>query len=186
MVDQDLDQLVIFDTNEWNWKSLNHQICNPKWQSCKPIPVASSGGLVCYHTDSGIFFVCNLLTGSCIELPPAYHGSNSQTLNAIAMHASSVYPSSFKIVLVLGKSPNLSFRVFDSVKFTWEDEVVLLQTVDSSLESNVSGDEGYFLSKSGDVVAANSLNLVENLIKAIFADSPLRKECLHRIKIASD
>ncbi|WOK99942.1 centromere/kinetochore protein [Canna indica] len=27
---------------------------------------------------------------------------------------------------------------------------------------------------------------VENLIKAIFADSPLRKECLHRIKIASD
>ncbi|CAL9126329.1 unnamed protein product, partial [Musa acuminata var. zebrina] len=156
MVDHDLDQFIVFDTSERNWKSLNHQTHIPQSHSCKPIPVAASGGLVCYRTDSGNFLVFNLLTGSCRELPPGSPDGESQTLHAIAMYSSPTYPSSFKIILVLGKSPNLAFRIFDSTRSTWEDEVMLIQKGESSSESHIAGDEIiYFLSKAGDVVATN-------------------------------
>ncbi|CAL9105245.1 F-box only protein [Musa troglodytarum] len=156
MVDHDLDQFIVFDTSERNWKSLNHQTHIPQSHSCKPIPVAASGGLVCYRMDSGNFLVFNLLTGSCRELPPGSLDGESQTLHAIAIDSSPTYPSSFKIILVLGKSPNLAFRIFDSTRSTWEDEVMLIQKGESSSESHIAGDEIiYFLSKAGDVVATN-------------------------------
>ncbi|XP_074577161.1 F-box only protein 13-like isoform X1 [Curcuma longa] len=157
MVDHEFDDLVVYDTSERNWKSFTRRTCNPKGHNCKAIPVAASGGLVCYRTDSGGFFVCNLLTGSYRKLPPPVgQGSESQTLHAIAMYSSSTYPTFFKIVLVLGKPPNLVCRVFDSVSSTWEDEITLLEKADSSSESQIIGEEiFYFLSKAGDVVATN-------------------------------
>ncbi|CAL9059694.1 F-box only protein 13 [Musa acuminata AAA Group] len=156
MVDQDLDHSIAFDTSERNWKSVSHQSCIPQSRSCKPVPVSASGGLVCYRTDSGKFIVSNLLTGSCREIPPAGHGGESHALQAVAMCSTPIYPSSFKIILVSGKSPNLAFRVFDSMKSTWEDEVMLVQKAGSSSDSHVSGDEIiYFLSKAGDVIATN-------------------------------
>ncbi|KAG6534430.1 hypothetical protein ZIOFF_008316 [Zingiber officinale] len=157
MVDHEFEDLVVYDTSERNWKSFTHRTCNPKGHNRKAIPVAASGGLVCYRTGSGGFFVCNLLTGSCRELPPpAGQGSESHTLHAIAMYSSSTKPTFFKIVLVLGKPPNLVCRVFDSARSTWEDEITLLEKADSSSESQIMGEEiFYFLSKAGDVVATN-------------------------------
>ncbi|KAG1366385.1 F-box only protein 13 [Cocos nucifera] len=156
MVDQDLDQSIVFDPAEANWKNLNHPAYLQQRHGCKPIPVASSGGLVCYRTESGNLIVCNPVTGACRELPTVGQSSESQTLHAITMYSSPKDPASYRIVLVSGEFSTLSFRVFDSTKNMWEDEVLLVQKAENSLESNISGDETvYFLSKAGDVIATN-------------------------------
>lgn len=156
MVDQDLDQSIVFDTSEANWKNLSHPAYLHQSHNCKPIPVASSGGLVCYRTDSGNLTVCNPVTGACRELPPVGQASESQTLHAITMWSSPKDTASYRIVLVQGEFSNLSFKVFDSKKNSWEDEVHLVLKAENSSESNMPSDETlYFLSKAGDVVATN-------------------------------
>ncbi|XP_058079281.1 F-box only protein 13 [Magnolia sinica] len=156
MVDPHLNQSIVFDTTERNWKNLNYphllrQDCN-----AKSIPVASSGGLVCFRTVSGDFIVCNPITGACRELPPAGLSSQSHTLHAIAMSSSTQDPSLYKLVLVAGELPSLTVKTYDSVKNQWEDDFTLSRKTDNLPESDMSSDDTvYFLSKAGDVVATN-------------------------------
>lgn len=159
MVGQDPDQSIIFDSSEGNWKDINHPNFLQQTEYSKSIPVASSGGLVCFRAPAGRFAVCNPVTGDCREVPASGQARDSQTLHAIAMSSSTKNLSSYRIVLVQGEFPNLSVRIFDSEKNQWEDEFILRKIGLNSSESNdVVGDEletVYFLSKAGDVVATN-------------------------------
>ncbi|WOK93293.1 F-box only protein 13 [Canna indica] len=158
MVDQELEHSVAFDTSEGNWKSRLPPIQSQEGQSSKFIPVAASGGLVCYRTVSGGLSICNPVTGACRLLPQAVQDGESLPLHVIAMNSFPRGSSSYKIVLVSGELPNLAFRVFDSSKSTWgwDDEVKLVHKIESSSESRTFGDGiVYFLSKTGDVVATN-------------------------------
>ncbi|KAK9142120.1 hypothetical protein Syun_011520 [Stephania yunnanensis] len=155
MVDSHLDQSIVFDTAERNWKNLNHPVLvkedNPSFSS---IPVASSGGLVCFRNNSGDLFVCNPVTSACKALPPLPASAQNQALNAIAMNSYS--RDSYKIIVVFGEIPNLSVRVYDSSRGFWEDKFMLSRKSDESAGLDASGDETlYFLSKAGDVVATN-------------------------------
>ncbi|XP_010261682.1 PREDICTED: F-box only protein 13-like isoform X2 [Nelumbo nucifera] len=156
MVDPNLDQSIVFDTAEKNWKNLNHSLHLQQNPGHNSIPVAASGGLICFRTVSGEFVVCNPVTGAYRELPPVCTTNQSQTLDAIAM-VSSANRSSYKLVLVCGDLPNLSAKVYDSGTNQWEEEITLIRNTNrNSLESESSGDETlYFLSKAGDVVATN-------------------------------
>lgn len=147
MADQDLDHPVIFDTSSGNWKKLKMPSC---FDQANWIAVASSGGLVCFHSTSGQLMVSNPLTRACRELPPA---CETQPPLAVAMSSFSHRDSSsYRIVLVSGELPNLRYRVFESVNNQWEDEVVLVRKAESLPETD---DAAYFINKSGDVMAAN-------------------------------
>lgn len=152
MVDHDLHRAsLVFDSSEGNWRSVK-AINNFN----KPIPVASSGGLVCYRTETGELVVSNPVTGVCRELPNVTRLTESETLHAIAMRSSKENPSTYRLVVVFGEVPNLSLMVFDSSKDLWEEEVTLVRKTDSFSEAEVHGEEEvYFLSKTGDVVATN-------------------------------
>lgn len=167
MVDPNLDQSIVFDTTEGNWRSLNYPSILQHEHNSMSIPVASSGGLLCFRTASGNFIICNPITGASRELPSvglcSGSGSSSgiaaqnQSIHAIAMNSSSSHhPSSYKLVLVVGEFPNLSVKIFDSIKNQWEHDFVLSRKTDNLQESDPAGDETvYFLSKAGDVVATN-------------------------------
>ncbi|XP_072973689.1 F-box only protein 13-like [Typha angustifolia] len=159
MVDQYLDQSTVFDTTEGNWKNLSHPMFLQQSHGCKPIPVASSGGLICYHASSNGLAVCNPITGVRRELPPIGEASESQTLHAIAMYSSQKDddPTAYKVVMIFGEFSSLAFRVFDSKKNMWEEEVMLVQKGEKSTQSDGVGYEStvYFLSKTGDIVATN-------------------------------
>ncbi|XP_068663891.1 F-box only protein 13-like isoform X1 [Aristolochia californica] len=152
MVDPHLDQSIVFDTTEKNWKNLNYPSLLRQTQNAKSIPVASSGGLVCFRTVSGNFIISNPVTGACRELPSAFPAGQTQAIQAIAMHSTNC--PSYRLVLVYGEFPHLSVKVYDSDKNQWEDEFSLSRK--ASQESDSSGDETvYFLSKAGDVIATN-------------------------------
>ncbi|GAU17664.1 hypothetical protein TSUD_07250 [Trifolium subterraneum] len=157
MVAPSLNQSVIFDSAENGWKRLNHPnlLLEDSNQTC--IPVAASGGLVCYRTLSGNFIVSNPVTGSCCKLPPLNFTSENQSLNAVVMSTAFNDPISYKIVLVFGELPNLSFKVYNSSSACWEDECALGRKVDDSSMDCDSTDDNvvYFLSKAGNVVASS-------------------------------
>ncbi|KAF7830392.1 F-box only protein 13-like [Senna tora] len=155
MVSPNLHQSVIYDSAESTWKRLNypHLLLEDSNQSC--MPVAASGGLICYRKLSGNFVVCNPLKKSCVELPPLPLAPHNQSLNAIVMNASS---NSYKVVLIYGELPNLSFKVYDSVSDCWVDEYALRRKVDDDdcVEyDSTDGNVVYFLSKGGYVVASS-------------------------------
>lgn len=155
MVAPNLNQSIIFDSAESSWKRLNNAppMQEESNQSC--MPVAASGGLICYRESSGNFIVCNPVTGSRLYLPPLHFASlNQQPLNAIVMSSSI---SSYKIVLVFGELPFISFISYNSNIGCWEDETALRRKIDdNSMEYDSSDDNVvYFLSKAGNVVASN-------------------------------
>lgn len=155
MVSPNLNQSIIYDSAENSWKRLNYPnlLLADSNRSC--MLVASSGGLICYRKLSGNLIVCNPLTKSCNVLPPLHITPQNQSLNAIVMSATS---TSYKIVLIHGELPNLSFTVYDSNSTSgcWKDETVLRKNVnDSCLEYDSTGDNvAYFVSKAGYVVAS--------------------------------
>ncbi|XP_028807094.1 F-box only protein 13-like [Neltuma alba] len=155
MVSPNLNQSVIYESAENSWKRLNYPnlLLEDSNRSC--MPVASSGGLICYRKLSGDFIVCNPLTKSCKDLPPLHITPQNQSLNAIVMSATF---TSYKIVLIHGELPNLSFMVYDSnsVSGCWKDETALRKKVDDSFpESDSTHDNvAYFVSKAGYVVAS--------------------------------
>lgn len=158
MVAPRLNQSVIFDYAENSWKRLNHPrlLCEDSNRGC--MPVAASGGLVCYRKWSGNFIVCNPVTGSCRELPPLHFTPENQSLNAVVMCTISKDQISYKIVLVFGELPNLLFKVYNSSSGCWEDDTVLRSKVDdNSMDCDSTDDDDvvYFLSKAGNVVASN-------------------------------
>jgi F-box domain len=152
MVDHDLHRAsLVFDSSEGNWRSVK-AINNFN----KSIPVASYGGLVCYKTETGELVVSNPVTGVCRMLPSVTRLTAGETLHAIAMRSSKENPSLYRVVLVFGEMPNLSFITFDSAKNSWEEEVTLVRKTDSLSDVEVNEEEEvYFLSKTGDVVATN-------------------------------
>ncbi|CAM0906765.1 unnamed protein product [Alopecurus aequalis] len=136
------------------------------WARCRgapgPVPVAAAGGLVLYRApDTGALTVANPLTGASRALP----APPTAPLHAVAM-----YGSPYRVVLILGKLPDLSMAVFDSSTNAWEDAVALSRKPDASpVDAPAPGDEEeededededgdgtvYFLSKSGVVMASN-------------------------------
>jgi len=157
MVAPNLNQSVIFDSAESTWKRLNHPSLLQEESNQDCMPVAASGGLICYRKSSGNFIVTNPVTGSCRELPPLQLASQNQPLDAIVMSTSSKDQISFKIVLVFGELPNLLFKVYNSGSNCWEGETALRRkTEDNSMEYDSTDDNVvYFLSKAGIVVASN-------------------------------
>ncbi|CAK9154101.1 unnamed protein product [Ilex paraguariensis] len=158
MVDSHLHhQWTVFDSAEWNWKNLHHPPLLHQ-NSCRNfIPVAASGGLICFRSESGDFVVCNPVTGSSRELPKL--DRPRQSLQAIAMTSSKRYHSqpSYKLVLVMGEHPNLSFKEYNSSTNCWGGERILHRKTDSSsAEHDTNSDHtAYFISKGGDVLVTD-------------------------------
>ncbi|KAE8678723.1 F-box only protein 13 [Hibiscus syriacus] len=163
MVESKLNRSVVFDSAE-SWKGLNHPHSLLHNHNRDSIPVASSGGLVCFRNTSGGYIVCNPLTGSCRELPPVDTDSQGHSLHAIAMNAYSNYHGSYKHFLVSGDLPKLAFKVYNSIDNCWEEEIILRREADDHTESYLNDDDDhsnddddafYFLSKAGNVVITN-------------------------------
>ncbi|XP_030530675.1 F-box only protein 13 [Rhodamnia argentea] len=149
MVGSCLDKSVVFDSTESKWKQLNHPSFLRK--DLGFMPVASSGGLICFRNASGDFIVSNPMTGSFRELP---HTEN-QTVHAIVMQSSPGPCHSFELVLVCGEFPRLSFKTFNSALNRWGDANPLSKNHHDSGE--IEEDAVYFLSKAGNLVSTNML-----------------------------
>lgn len=152
-----LNRLVVFDSAERNWKRLNHPPLLQQNSNCNSMPVAASGGLICFRNSSGNFIICNPVSGSCTELPTLEPEIQNLPLHAIVMNTSSNYHLySYKLVLVFGEFPKLSCKVYHSSIGCWEDDTFLDRKVVDSMEFESNDDNAvYFLSKAGNVVATN-------------------------------
>lgn len=160
MVDRHLNQSIVFDSAEKGWKGLKHPPLLQRNLKSDFMPVAASGGLVCFRNAAGNFIVSNPVTGSSRELPPLDLVPENQSLHAIVMNKCSEHDSSYKLVLVFGELPKLSFKVYNSSVNCWEEEVELSRKVDEtldieSIDDGEDDDAVYFLSKAGNVVATN-------------------------------
>lgn len=156
MVDPHLNRSIVFDSTEKNWKKLNYPnlLHNCHLNS---MPVAASGGLICFRNSLGNFIVSNPLTGSCSELPSVDLDQKNQSLHAIVMSADpDGCKGSYKLVLVYGQVPKLRFKVYRSTMGCWDDDVSLSRKVDDSIDFNFNDDTVvYFLSRTGNVVSTN-------------------------------
>uniref|UniRef100_A0A2P2Q8U1 F-box domain-containing protein n=1 Tax=Rhizophora mucronata TaxID=61149 RepID=A0A2P2Q8U1_RHIMU len=156
MVDPNLNQSTIFDSAERSWKKLNYPPLLRENSNQDSIPVAASGGLVCFRHESGNFIICNPVAGSCYKLPQVQPALENQSLRAIAMTTCSKNQYSYKLVLVAGETPRLSCRVYRSDINCWEEEVLLKRKADKSQELDSNDDSAvYYLSKGGNVVATD-------------------------------
>ncbi|KAJ8555436.1 hypothetical protein K7X08_012932 [Anisodus acutangulus] len=115
------------------------------------LPVAASGGLLCFHNQENDVLVFNPVTCSFRKLPSFDY---SDTLCAIGMIS---VQESYNVFLVFGEIPNLSFRMYNSITNIWEESAVLSR---KSLQSCSTDDDEedddrmlYFLSKCENVVA---------------------------------
>ncbi|KAF5726122.1 F-box only protein 13 [Tripterygium wilfordii] len=166
MVDHRLNQSIIFDSAERGWKRLNHPPYFAQNANSNSMPISASGGLVCFRSDAGNFIVCNPVTGSCHDLPPVDPGPKNQCLHAIAMNTNQ---HSYKLILVSGELPKLSFKVYNSSLNLWEEEVSLKRKVDETLEFDSNGDDAvYFLSKAGNVVATDMQRSPSKQFSSVF------------------
>ncbi|KAG8657254.1 F-box only protein 13 isoform X2 [Manihot esculenta] len=156
MVDPHINKWTIFDSAERRWNKLNHPPLLQQSSNSDSMPVAASGGLVCFRNESGDLIVCNPVTGSCRQLPPAYAATENKSLHAIAMSTCFKSQQSYKLVLVYGELPKLSCKVYNSSNNCWEEEMLLKRKVDDSQELESNDDNAvYFLSKAGNVVATD-------------------------------
>ncbi|KAL0323939.1 UNVERIFIED_CONTAM: F-box only protein 13 [Sesamum calycinum] len=151
-------QPIVFDSTEGNWKKLNHspllQLNQENGESCTDfIPVAASGGLICFHRADGEFIVNNPVTASCRRLNSTSRTPQSP-IRAISMMSKA---ETFKLVLVSGELPNLTFREYNSTTDEWGEDIVLTRKADDrSVETETSDDcTQYFLSKCGNLVSTD-------------------------------
>ena len=72
------------------------------------------------------------------------------------MNAYSNYHGSYKLVLVSGDIPKLSFKVYNSSANYWEEEIILRRKADdcTKFDANVN-DDVYFLRRTGNVMVTN-------------------------------
>ncbi|KAK4784900.1 hypothetical protein SAY86_001589 [Trapa natans] len=149
------DKSVVFDSVNRNWKQLDR----PPLLRRKPdfIPVASSGGLVCYR---GVFD--GDFTRRMQEQDP-----------------------SFELILVPGEFPMLFLTVFDSKANIRGADVTLGRRISGSVDSDFDSESGsnsdydfletnneaesvmYFLSKAGNVVATDMLRSPSKLYSSL-------------------
>ncbi|ERM96043.1 hypothetical protein AMTR_s00129p00084140 [Amborella trichopoda] len=153
MVDPNCSKPIIYDTAQSKWCNINH----PELLETNNglLPVASSGGLLCFRSFSGEFFISNPVSGSHRKLP---HVDIEDTVHAIAMSSSSL--SSYKLILVHGDPSSLTVKTFDSTLDHWTVSMLHRKTKFQQLALPESGDEYgdetlYYLSKAGDVVATD-------------------------------
>ncbi|CAI9094549.1 OLC1v1030309C1 [Oldenlandia corymbosa var. corymbosa] len=164
--------LFVFDSAENSWKQISF-FSSPYFQQLEKqssgnfVPVAASGGLICFMSSQFEFIVCNPLTSSYKKLPPLR--SSEQSINHLQAIAMISTPESYKIVLVHGEISQLSFRVYSSMKHQWEEEEKMhhrrSDSVDHSAHpcsetgsSAMEDDDDhavYFLSKCGNVVSTD-------------------------------
>ncbi|KAJ8531323.1 hypothetical protein K7X08_026757 [Anisodus acutangulus] len=152
-------QHFVYDSSEMNWKFLNYpsNFLEEKQQNdslnlSNFLPVAASGGLLCFHdSENAEFVICNPVTSSFRKLPSFDY---SDTLCAIGMIS---IQEAYKVFLIFGETPNLSCRIYNSVTNSWEESAFLSR---KSLQSCSTDDDEedddrvlYFLSKCGNVVA---------------------------------
>ncbi|CAN4127938.1 unnamed protein product [Withania somnifera] len=153
----------VYDSAEMNWKFLSYPFNFVEEKQDKEsnfLPVAASGGLLCFHnSENGEFLICNPVTSSCRKLPILDY---SDTLCAIGMISTQ---ESYKLILIFGGIPNLSFRTYNFMTDSWEDSGSLIRKSPSraaapSCSTDVEEEEEdnddrmlYFLSKCGNVVA---------------------------------
>ncbi|XP_010447273.1 PREDICTED: F-box only protein 13-like [Camelina sativa] len=154
----------VFDSTENTWKNLSRRdtLLHPRRDF---IPVASSGGLLCFRCSiSGDFLLRNPLTGSSRDLPsPISQDNNNNSLQAVAM-TTTVTTSSYKLVTISGEIPNLSFKIYDSNSDSWskdQDFELLAKNNESSphedeSDADIVNGTVYFLSKTGNVVVASN------------------------------
>ncbi|KAM3378847.1 F-box only protein 13 [Capsicum galapagoense] len=155
-------QHFVYDSSEMNWKFFTYpsDFLKEKQQNeSNFLPVAASAGLLCLHNgDKGEFTIFNPVTSSCRKLPSLDY---SDTLCAIGMISSQ---ESYKLFLIFGEIPNLSFRVYNSTTDSWEDSAILSKqspscpaaqscSTDDDDEEEDDDQMFYFLSKCGNVVA---------------------------------
>ncbi|GLT74194.1 hypothetical protein SLA2020_460060 [Shorea laevis] len=156
MVNNCLNQSVVFDSSDISWKKLNHPAFLMEDFNIDSMPVAACGGLVCFKNFSGNFIVCNPVTGSCRELPPLDPSLQDKSLHAISMNANSNYSGLYKLLLVYGELPKLSFKVYNSSTDSWEENGNLKRRVNDSSEYDSNEEDAvYFLSKGGNVMTTN-------------------------------
>ncbi|XP_060208239.1 F-box only protein 13 [Lycium barbarum] len=153
-------QQFVYDSAEMKWKFLNSpsNFLEEKQQNesnlSNFLPVAASSGLLCFHNEeNGEFLISNPVTSSFRKLPSLDYSNN--TLCAIGMYSTQ---ESYKVYLIFGETPNLSFRVYNSTTNTWEDSQVLSRKPSQSFSPDDDDEEEdsqmlYFLSKCGNVVA---------------------------------
>ncbi|KAF4367037.1 hypothetical protein G4B88_016749 [Cannabis sativa] len=148
MVDPQLNRMVVFDSAEKTWKRLNQPTLLKKSPNHNSMPVAASGGLICFRNLTGDFILCNPVSGSCSQVPLLDSPLQNQNLHAIVMNNN-------KITLVFGELPKLSFKVYNSNTNSWEEEIELQQFKDENSVTDNEDNAVYFLSKAGNVVATN-------------------------------
>nr|GLL16690.1 F-box only protein 13 [Ipomoea trifida] len=161
MVGPHFSRPVVYDSSEENWKVLEcPSFLRPEPEiedsCCNFVPVAASGGLLCFRSESDGFVVSNPVTGFYRRVPSPE--SEESPLQAIAMASAT---NSYKLVLVSGEFPKLSFRVYDSGENKWGEKAFLRRkdpSDGSSGNSNSIEDLDdyplYFLSKCGNLVAS--------------------------------
>ncbi|XP_062098897.1 F-box only protein 13 [Humulus lupulus] len=153
MVDPQLNRMVVFDSAEKTWKRLNHPPLLQKSSNYSSMPVAASGGLICFRNLSGDLILCNPVSGSCSQVPLLDSPLQSQPLHAIVMNNHS--HNNNKLTLAFGEFPKLSFKVYNSITNSWEEEIELHQFKDENSITDNEDNAVYFLSKAGNVVATN-------------------------------
>ncbi|KAL6001795.1 hypothetical protein ACLOJK_041773 [Asimina triloba] len=135
---------VVYDTEANRWRHVN--LPPPtKGSGKRKIPVAASGGLVCFRSSSGELIVSNPLTGSSRLLPAL---KTDRALVAIAMLTEG---TSYKILVAHGRAPPFGVKVFASAENCWQ-ETALRETCELGKE---------MWSKEGDDVGGNRM-LVRN------------------------
>ncbi|KAG7545261.1 F-box-like domain superfamily [Arabidopsis suecica] len=149
----------VFDSTEHTWKNLNRRDFLQRRRR-DIIPVASSGGLLCFRCSiSGDFLLRNPITGSSRDIPSPISQDSDKPLQAVAMTTTAT-PSSYKLVTISGEIPNLSFKIYESNSDSWskDQELELAKNSNSSLHDDSDTDIGtvYFLSKTGNVVIASN------------------------------
>ncbi|KAL3500339.1 hypothetical protein ACH5RR_039432 [Cinchona calisaya] len=151
------NQPIVFDSAENNWKRLNFPppLLQQKQSCCNLVPVAASGGLLCFlSSPSDDFIICNPLTGECREIVSLnYEIKITKTLLGIGMISS---PESYNLVLLCGELSELSIRVYNSSTQKWEEETMLKRNLDFAAEDD-NDHAVYFLSKCGNVVVSTNL-----------------------------
>ncbi|VFQ96077.1 unnamed protein product [Cuscuta campestris] len=150
---------VVYDSSEENWKSIGVPSFLPKMEgdgySCSDyVPVAASGGLLCFFSESDGFVVSNPVTGMYRGIPLPDSDFQQSPLRAVAM-ASTL--TAYKLVLISGEFPELNFRVYDSGEGGWGEKTLLRRkTGDCAGKSNADEDLEeyplYILSKCGNLL----------------------------------
>ncbi|XP_058103767.1 F-box only protein 13-like [Magnolia sinica] len=132
---------VVYDTEANRWRHINLP-APAKGSGKRKIPVAASGGLMCFRSSTGELTVSNPLTGSSHLLPTL---KTDRAVLAIAMLVSG---SSYKIIVAFGRAPSFNIKVFSSTENCWKEMPLTMMfefgTKGTSQEGDGAGNHNMF------------------------------------------